>query len=185
MKQKQQKIIILIVILSSVVFSSCVLSKNSKTLKASDLNMVIVSGIVQRHTPYCGGAYPPPELENGTLSAITSTKFYIVLKADSSRTPVDSFTTSDNGSFQVTLKKNKYSIFSAPKILPFEEFYKQNSGASDSLYSDKGKSCYKNWYNTPELSLNAVRDTFVQIILYSYCFTGDNPCIMYTGPLPQ
>lgn len=169
------------IIILTVLILSLPLSKANLIFAQND---VTITGIVKLHKPYCGGAYPPPDIAKGTFSAMQNTMLHIVKKGDTSRTEVLSFKTDEKGYFKFKIKKGSYYIFSDNKMLPFEEFYKKNSQQVGNSVS-MGKDCYKKWYDTPDYKLEVAEDSKIEIIFHSSCFTGINPCLQYTGPWPQ
>ena len=182
---KKQILISSIVIFISIIFAGCFILKNDKQEYFSDLTQekITIQGLVQIHYPYCGGASPPPELEQGRFSSMSNSSFFIVIKEDSSRTPVDSFITDKKGYFEIKLIPDEYSIFGTNKMLSFEEFIKSHNGDGQNTFS-LGTECLQEWYNKPDFVLNAKNDTMINIMFYSQCYTGINPCLMYNGPYP-
>lgn len=145
---------------------------------------ITITGTININNPYCGGAAPPPDVANGTLSAYHNSVFYLVLANDTTRTPFLRFVTSDNGSFEIKVPRNTYWIFHESKMLTFEKFYKQNSENTPPNSVSVDIDCYKEWYNKPDFEFTANTDTSIYVIFYKRCFVGINPCLQYTGPLP-
>ncbi len=142
----------------------------------------ILSGQVILHKPYCGGAYPSPEMANGYDYPYKNQKFGIVTDSVT-RNIIATFTTDENGNFQVKLDKGHYFIFHLSKLVSFDRFYKEKSKPlKDAQPTDI--NCFRHWYNTPEAEITITADTSIIITMYEKCFVGLNPCMLYTGPLP-
>ncbi len=182
---KKQVFTFSIFILINIFTVGCFIQKNDTRNYSLDPKQekITIQGLVQIHFPYCGGASPPPELEQGRFSPTANSSFFIVIKEDSSRTPVDSFITDKKGYFEIKLIPDEYSIFSADKMRPFSDFI-ENKGGDGNYILSRGTDCLKEWYNTPDYALNAKQDTMINIIFYSRCYTGINPCLIYNGPYP-
>ena len=185
MNLKKQIIVSSVIISLIIILSSCFLLRNDNSGDYDELMQkeITIQGFAQVHHPYCGGATPTPEMEHGHFSSLQNSTFYIVLKEDSSRTAIDSFKTNNKGFFEIKLIPDEYSIFEANKMIPLEMFVKANIGNGSNTFV-MGQGCLKNWYNTPDFALNATQDTTIEIIFYSRCFVGTNPCLQYTGPYP-
>ena len=141
------------------------------------------SGTVYKHTPYCGGARPTPEMEKGTNSVFGGQTFGIV-KDTATRKVIKKFTTDNNGKFSVTLKHGHYFIFYDFKLTDFDSFYKKFS-KKEQFKTPKNKNCFLKWYKTPEFEITLTQDTTIKFTIYSGCFIGINPCMQYTGPRPM
>lgn len=159
--------------------------KNQHTEKNScKKQKVTITGTININNPYCGGAAPPPDIANGSLSPYQNSVFYLVIANDTTRTPFLRFTTSNNGSFEIKVPQNSYWIFHEDKMLPFNIFYKQNSQNTPPNSISADIDCYREWYNRPDFEFTANIDTSIFVIFYKSCFVGMNPCLQYTGPLP-
>lgn len=181
--QIQIKLIFLFFFVSLMLMSGIFLKKEKKTAEFIQ-KKITVTGYVEIHHPYCGGASPSPEMEMGYFTPYQNSDFYVVIKEDSSRTPIAKFTTNEKGYFEVSLIPNKYCIFGSNKMVTFEEFCEQNVGNNGNNVN-MGVPCMEEWYNSPDFVLNAKNDTTIRIYFYTSCFVGMNPCLMYTGPLPN
>ena len=139
----------------------------------------------QTHRPYCGGAAPTPEMENGFTEALADQVFY-VYEGDrpSSVTKMIKVRTDANGFFSIDLKKGVYSIISEDKALTLQEFIEKKKIINDFYRYDKDDSCFEKWYNTPELVVDLSSNEERNVVINHACFTGDNPCMNYVGPYP-
>jgi len=143
-----------------------------------------ITGSVLINIPYCGGATPPPDIAMGNFVAYSNSVFYLVLADDTTRTPYKRFKTNQNGHFEVKVQPNKYWIFHENKMVTYQKFYtNQSSNLPRNTVSSPG-DCYREWYNTPDFEFKVTKDTSLHIVFYQRCFTGINPCIQYTGPMP-
>ncbi len=142
-----------------------------------------LNGTVYKHTPYCGGVRPSPEIENGTNSVFANQTFGIV-NDTTSRKVVEKFTTDNNGYFSVNLKKGHYFVFLDFKLTDFDTFYK-NFSKKEHFKVPKDKKCFLKWYKTPEFEITLTQDTTIKFTVNAQCFVGLNPCMQYTGPRPM
>ena len=164
------------VLLFSIFFINQAFKKNENT-------KVTIAGTVRVHKPYCGGVYPTPEQEMGTFVPMQA-EFHLVTESDTSRTSVMSFSADKNGHFEIKIEKGKYFIFTTNKMMPLKQFLHVNVSNDRYVYT-LGEECLTKWYNTPDYILDTEKETHIDIIFYSACFTGINPCLNYNGPLPQ
>ncbi len=141
-----------------------------------------VSIYIQKQEPYCGGAAPPDELLN-RHSPVTD-DFFIINLNDQSKTKVRTV----DGYLKLQLEKGKYQVFEAFKQVPFHEFLekfaKQPSGNN---YQSLGAECYENWWKAPLIEFEVTNEQtilFLEATIQVGCYTGINPCVMYTGPFP-
>ncbi|MDB0037991.1 prealbumin-like fold domain-containing protein [bacterium] len=138
----------------------------------------------QKHRPYCGGAQPTQEQEAGTSSPIANQVFYIYKdERPASTTKMIKVTTDNEGIFSIDLKKGVYSVISEDKALPIDEFIKKKK-IIDKFYTYSDDSCFKTWRTTPDFIIDLSTPTNELITIQERCFTGDNPCMQYTGPHP-
>ncbi len=167
----------LIYILIAVVFSFGACKSNSLKSKKT----VTVKGIINYHTPYCGGAHPSPEMAKGRTKPFANHTMFVVLKNSQNREVLTEFKTDDKGYFSVTLPARAYDVFGNHKKGSFENFVSKNSGGQFLVL--KNEECLKEWYNTPEFSISLQKDTTIEFTYSSRCYKGLNPCLQYTGPL--
>ncbi len=144
-----------------------------------------VNGTVQIHKRYCGGAAPSPEQQRGYFKAMPAAEFFIQKgEANAPGQPtVGQFTTDEEGHFEVQLAPGTYSVLQADKALSLEKF-KAKKAAQGANYENASDQCFQDWYNKADFVLVVNRDTTVELNYRSRCFTGTNPCLMYTGPMP-
>jgi hypothetical protein len=138
----------------------------------------------QSHRPYCGGAAPTPEMEQGFTEALADRVFYIYEgERPSSVTKMIKVRTDANGYFSIDLKKGVYSIISEDKALTLKEFIEKKK-IIDEVYGYDDDSCFEEWYNTPELVVDLSSNEERNVVINEGCFTGDNPCMQWRGPYP-
>ena len=179
------KIIRLYIVMSLVLFS-CANSPREMTKSAA--KEIKIELIAQYHKPYCGGAYPSPEQERGSIHPISNETFYIKRGKLNTENEMSllSFTTDENGKATIWLPAGEYVVIKATQNFPFDKFYqpyqqKENSTTMTYL----GEDCYREWYAKPETSFTVAEEQrIIQFTRQTNCFTSENPCARYTGPLP-
>jgi hypothetical protein len=92
-------------------------------------------------------------------------------------------TTDDNGVFSIDLEDGKYSIISEDKALTLDEFIKKRK-IEGQYYQYSDDACFETWRNTPEITIELTHPTEEVVTISHRCYTGDNPCMKYTGPYP-
>ena len=139
----------------------------------------------QIHHPYCGGAAPTKELADGFNEAMANEVFYIYEgERPSSITKMTKVTTDNEGRFKIDLPKGTYSVIRAAKALPLDEFMELKK-IDDEFYTYNDDECFKTWRNTPDFTTQLKKGHVDEIVtINAACFTGDNPCMQYTGPYP-
>jgi hypothetical protein len=148
----------------------------------SNCHKYSIEGKIILHKPYCGGARPNATIAKGFDIPFKNQTFY-VLKDSLKRKIIIKFTTDKNGNFNLRLRKGTYFIFYSSKMKDFDTFYQEYSKKANTKAS--AKSCFKKWYNSPDYVLQVQKNDKIKIILQARCFVGLNPCLTYTGPLPQ
>lgn len=136
---------------------------------------------IQRHFPYCGGAAPTEDMLNNYSPV--SGNFILIEKQTATRSTV----ISKNGIIQLQLKPGQYSIRETFKDIPFDVFYAKHAITDRTHYQNDSEECYKRWWKTNLFEFEITdTTTFLKYekTLYSRCFTGNNPCLQYSGPYP-
>lgn len=138
----------------------------------------------EKHFPYCGGAVPTPEMEKGTFSPQVNTTFYLVDSASKQQ----KITTNELGIANVLLDNGEYSIYTSnKKELSLEEFVKKNK-PNNELYKIKSTDCFEEWYNKVDFTLTVNSETSNEVVTFTErnrCYTQNNPCVTYEGPIAQ
>ncbi len=138
----------------------------------------------QSHRPYCGGAAPTKEQLAGFTDPLANEVFYIYKdERPASVTDMIRVTTDEQGKFSIDLKSGTYSVICADKVLPTEEFITKKK-IIDQFYTYSDDSCFKTWRTTPDFTIDLTTTTEESVTISEKCFTGDNPCMQYTGPYP-
>jgi len=138
----------------------------------------------QKHTPYCGGAAPTKEQEAGITEPIANQTFYIYKdERPKSLKDMIRLTTDEKGVLSIDLKDGKYSIISEDKALSLDEFIKKKK-VDGQYYEYSEDSCFETWRTTPDFTIQLAHPTKEVVTINHTCFTGDNPCMEYTGPYP-
>lgn len=182
-------------ILGSTLLLSCTLSKpqvSSNTIDSSNTNTIHSENTVQKednynvtikiqqYHPYCGGAAPGPDQLNNYSNYGGELILTNIISGEKSSL------FSKNGVYQTYLDKGTYTIKEKYKDVSFEEFVKNNSRDGE-YYTGGTEECYKMWWESNLFNFKVTSvDTLINLetSIGSSCFTGNNPCIQYTGPYP-
>lgn len=132
------------------------------------------------YIPYCNGAAPSPDQLNRNYP---STDPLIAINSeDNSKTDL----WVNEGAHFAYLSPGKYFIKEKFKDVPLLDFI--NAHKRDGMYYlDSPDDCYEDWRNTNLFEFEILKqDTIVYLntSVGSSCFTGNNPCLQYTGPYP-
>lgn len=159
--------------------SSCGVIRTEQTNNSVQL-------VIQTHTPYCGGAYPTPDLVNGSYTPQSGQR-YVLLNGtaySSSSSIIQTIQLDDQGAVNLSLPVGDYLLVHPDKQLTFDAFLKKYQPENANSTNSQGKECYEKWYATPDFTFRVASDTTLQFTQRSSCFTGTNPCLIYTGPNP-
>jgi hypothetical protein len=143
--------------------------------------------LIQSNRLHCGGAAPPRDgWPAGEMELHAEETFYLKkgLTNDHVWTNAIKVTTDMNGLDTLKLAVGDYMVFREDKILDFAGFRSKNKTA-DENYKETSQECFKYWHNAADYVISVKSDTTITINLKHKCFTGYNPCIEYTGPLPN
>jgi len=138
-----------------------------------------------KHTPYCGGARPTPEMARGTVVMASKSKFAVTKKGEKK---VEKWIITDtSGTWTGKLVAGNYDVYRADKFLSNEELMKQlKTFISDSInYRFNGEKCLELWKKEPDCSFTASLSGSIHVELRGKCFVGFSPCIEYIGPKVQ
>ncbi len=140
---------------------------------------------LSHYHPYCGGMAPTKEILARQRSVQSNTTF-LFINLDTQQK--ERLKTDSTGVLKLNLKAGKYAIREQYKDCSFEDFYKNNFREPSTYYLDQGgKDCYKNWWlaNLGEFEITDTDSTYhFSFQSADRCFTGNNPCLMYIGPMP-
>ena len=155
-------------------------------ISGNSKDSVDINGKIQIHKPYCGGAAPSPEQAEGFNEALPNAVFY--LYKDSLPDDKDDLlkvTTDEKGGFDTKLTPGSYHLIQEAKLGSLEEFIKAKR-IDDDHYKSHPEECYERWFNAPDFSFVVTDTTGHNPVLTEWhrCFTGANPCLIYTGPYP-
>ncbi|NVK63375.1 MAG: hypothetical protein HWE22_02260 [Flavobacteriales bacterium] len=171
----------------SLAFVSCAEMKESAEI-AADNAVNIWQGkqkltvTFQSHRPYCGGAAPTEEQAKGFTEPMANQVFYLYKdERPNSVTDMVKVTTDESGTFSIDLKDGRFSIISEDKALPLKEFIKKKKIEGE-FYEYSDDSCFETWRTTPEFTIDLSHPTDEVVTIKTDCYTGDNPCMQYTGP---
>ncbi len=137
---------------------------------------------ITRYYPYCGGAAPTPDKLNRYSPEVA--EFVLVnLQTNEKIT----FKTDSLGIKRMLLANGHFSIKEKFKDVPFNVFYDENKRSSNNFYKSQGIECYKEWWGKNLIEFEITNaDTILKIRteVRDACFTGKNPCLIFTGPFP-
>jgi len=148
--------------------------------KKFPINIII---FIDQYIPYCGGASPSEEQMNN-YQAFGNTDFVLVNIETGEKIIVK---TDSTGHLNLSLPIGKYGIKEIFKNCTFQEFYQNALSQSNSYIQEMDEECYRNWWSSYLGEFSITESTSVIKEHYSTsqgCFTGNNPCIIYTGPYP-
>lgn len=136
-------------------------------------------------TPYCGGAAPDPGRIAQQTRAQSNTYFLLINLNTGEKSKVK---TNDMGFLYLNLPQGKYAIREMYKDVSFEEFREQYyQPPSDYHQESPDEECYRKWWQSNLGEFTILAGDEVQELKMGTsesCFTGNNPCISYTGPYP-
>lgn len=175
-KQFIQKSVYLLFI-SSLLFSC----RNTKMINEKNY---MVSGKVTTTNLYCGGAAPTKEMLERLKKPIPYLNkiFYVKNISDnySEEKIILNFQSDSLGNFRFQLQPGSYAIFLEEQI--------NKPKMSDYKNLELNQSCYQEWQNKPYKTLE-IKESNTENLSFRInrkCFIPmDNPCLSYTGPLPQ
>jgi len=161
----------------------------NKEITEAKLEVLEEMGIIEQHNvevqitqtfPYCGGAAPTEEMMNQSRPA--NGNYILVNKTSKQKSTVVADST---GTIYLNLENGEYSLRQTYKDMTFEEFYAKNSGKGNSFIS-RDVDCYRKWWenNLLDFTINDTTEVKTKVTFGSACFTGNNPCLIYTGPYP-
>ena len=58
------------------------------------------------------------------------------------------------------------------------------SDGTSHVYKNAPDECYERWRTTPDFEFIINKDTTFSLVEYQGCFTSNNPCVQYVGPMP-
>ena len=164
---------------------SCATLKTEKKEEAKQENYSVQLA-VQTHTPYCGGAYPTPEMAKGSYGPQSNQK-YLLIKGSSYSSNADvyqSIQLDGQGAAQLSLPVGDYLLVHPDKKLSYDAFLKKHQPSHPNEKNSRGDACFEKWYNSPDFIFHVASDTTFSFTQSASCFTGTNPCLIYTGPYP-
>lgn len=159
--------------------------KKTKKKRTPPLPTFTLSGRILMIESYCGGAAPSRELLEEIKKPKPCLEKYFFIKkgeANSAKNPViDVIKVDSTGSFSMQLKQGTYCILQDFQTKPLQlENYKTNNN-----FQYQGDDCMRKYwadcYQTIELKENT-NDLIITV--YKKCFGDNNPCMIYTGPMP-
>lgn len=173
---------------------SCATPHQQKTSHKSttDSSSTVDKGTAKVHLsfshfiPYCGGMAPTQEMLDRRVSKQSNTTYLFLNKSEGTQVKVK---TDSLGELKLDLAPGEYAIREMYKYCSFEEFKEKFYKEPSDFYRENqgGEDCYKNWWaaNLVDFTITDVDSVYTyQLQTSDRCFTGNNPCIMYSGPYP-
>ncbi|MEO9534402.1 MAG: hypothetical protein ABJG68_05340 [Crocinitomicaceae bacterium] len=159
-----------------------IVSESTEITRPKKFNTKI---FITHSTPYCGGMAPTPDMLANLTQPQSNQEFVLIDLTNDTKKNVK---TDATGTLYLNLKKGKYAIREKYKDCSFTEF-KNNNLAVNKPYCEPSldTNCMYNWWmsNLGEFEVSSLDS--LQEINYgtsNRCFTGNNPCIYYNGPIP-
>jgi len=168
--------------ISIIALSSCASSTVvSESTDVPQVDSYNVQFTITRPIPYCGGAAPTEDMLN--RSAPVTEDFILINVQTNKKTTVR---TDENGVVRLALPDGKYILKEKFKDVSFEKFWRNTSVGGQNI-NVGSEDCYKKWWatNLSEFEILPKTPTLrLQLSLYKTCYTGNNPCDVFTGPYP-
>lgn len=158
-------------------------AKSTVTNSLDSGKIANIEVFINVHIPYCGGIAPTEEMLN--TFAPESNKDFVLTRLDKSFGNLI-FKTDSLGKANLALLPGRYGIKREEFFnTDFESFYKKHS-QTNIVGRDRGKECYRKWYEAylVEFEVSETSDRKINVTIQEFCFTGQNPCIIYEGPMP-
>ena len=160
-----------------------IISEDKKDVPILNLTANIVINFTH-HSPYCGGAAPSQEMLNRLNQPMSNTTYNLINLKTLEKTKVK---TDSLGELHLDLGIGSYAIQELYKDCSFPDFMKQDNSRIGMYIEDLGPECYKKWWQSylGEFTVISI-DERQQLNMRESesCFTGKNPCLIYTGPYP-
>ena len=139
---------------------------------------------ITHHTPYCGGEAPSQDMLDRLSYAISNTHYNLINLKTLEKTKVK---TDSLGILHLNMGIGSYAIQEMYKDCSFSEFMQRANPQTGMYMKDMGEDCYKTWWQSHLGEFTVIsEDEFQHLYMgeSESCFTGNNPCLMYTGPYP-
>jgi hypothetical protein len=167
-----------------LLFACATASKGTNTVTPDE--EITVNFLVQTNFIHCGGAPPPRGGFAREFNPLGENVFYL-----KNGTTIDhnwenalKISTDESGLDTLKLKPGAYILVHEDKLLSFEAFREKKRNKS-TYFEESNNDCFTQWHNTPDYMFTVKSDTNMVITLKQKCFVGFNPCLKYTGPLPN
>ena len=150
-----------------------------------DLDDHNISITITHFQPWCGGMAPTEEMMERQTQLQRYTSFILldIISGEKSKVKTDS-----TGTLYLKIAPGKYAIRELYKDCTFEEFKAENYREPDDYYVVNGQAdCYETWWASNLGTFEILAGDEIQHFDWSTrdrCFTGNNPCVSYTGPWP-
>jgi len=138
---------------------------------------------INTREPYCGGAYPREDQLNKHSVGIFSYRLINTTNNDTSTVKSDSL-----GIIYLNLKNGSYEIRELYKDMSFTQFQEKNQPKVNQALLGLDPDCYKKWWSENLLKFEIEASSTInkyEATIAKRCHTGKNPCITFTGILPN
>jgi hypothetical protein len=132
--------------------------------------------------PFCGGMEPTKE--QGTYEALSNEEYALFTVNDCQMRVKKKmvFTLNELGTAAFSIEPGTYALISTDKLLPLAELKKKYHINDQLHYTNGSDACFELWKSKNDLILNITNDTVISYVQKRKCWTGNNPCLEYTGP---
>lgn len=154
---------------------SCKTVETSESESSTEKSVIIEMYV---YRPHCGGAVRSIE-ENGSTTIMANRKFFL----DNQKGERLYIETSQEGKINLQLESGLYGLYSIDKELDSASFIRTKSRMNE-YYHNEPPECFDLWRKSPDIRFFVTNDTLIKYIENTRCFTSNNPCIEYSGPLP-
>lgn len=152
-----------------------------EVVKDNAVDVYNIQFTARQYHPYCGGAAPSEDQMN-QYSQLYGGFLLIDLQTNEK----SALSANNEGVFRLMLAPGKYVIKEAFKDIPFNQFMQQHK--KEGMYMMPGTDeCYEKWWSANLADFEIIKGGQLQTFnfqLASSCFTGNNPCAIYMGPIP-
>jgi len=95
---------------------------------------------------------------------------------------IEIFSLNQEGIAKFSIEPGTYAFISTDKLLPLSELKKKYHINDQLHYTNGSDACFELWKSKNDLILNITKDTVISYVQKRKCWTGNNPCLEYTGP---
>ena len=165
---------LVLVCISCGIFTKTSAKKNTITIEIKGIALI----------PFCGGMEPTKEQEKGTYEALSNEEYALFTVNDCQMRVKKKtiFTLNEEGTAKFSIEPGTYAFISTDKLLPLSELKKKYHINDQLHYTNGSDACFELWKSKNDLILHITKDTVITYVQKRKCWTGNNPCLEYTGP---